>query len=364
MLDSGFGDLTDWLRPVQTVTMIHRGLRASATMKFAKAFLHLRNAAEVQTFLRGVLSPDEVRHAEHRWEAIQLLLEGRSQREVGKAVNLSIATVSKAAQSVRTNREIFKQVLSKEKPNVRTNLADAGRNMPAAPAAFGDVLAPTSLPPQLSQDSGAIRVAVIDNHPMFREGTVQALTLMDDIEVVGEGATAADALKVAEELRPDVMLLDVRLPGDGVQAVANIARVYPSVRTVMLTASENEMDVASALHAGARGYVLKGSSGGEIAETVRTIFNGESYVAPRLAAQLLIERAKLTELVASPTNDLTAREDEIFMLVSSGMTNKEIANRLHCTERTIKHHMTSIMRKLNVRNRIEAMLMSRRKADG
>jgi DNA-binding NarL/FixJ family response regulator len=213
--------------------------------------------------------------------------------------------------------------------------------------------------------SGAIRIAVIDDHPMFREGAVQTLTCTEGIEVVGEGATAADALKVAEELRPDVMLLDISLPGGGVEAAASIARACPSVRAVMLTASESELDVASALQAGARGYILKGSSAAEVIETVRAIFKGESYVAPSLAARLLIQMGKRNEVVASkPVSDLTAREDEILALVSSGMTNKEIANRLRLTERTVKHHMTSIMRKSNVRNRVEAMLMFRRKADG
>jgi two-component system, NarL family, nitrate/nitrite response regulator NarL len=213
--------------------------------------------------------------------------------------------------------------------------------------------------------SGAIRIAVIDDHPMFREGAVQTLTCTEGIEVVGEGATAADALKVAEELRPDVMLLDISLPGGGVEAAASIARACPSVRAVMLTASESELDVASALQAGARGYILKGSSAAEVVETVRAIFKGESYVAPSLAARLLIQMGKRNEVIASkPVSDLTAREDEILALVSSGMTNKEIANRLRLTERTVKHHMTSIMRKSNVRNRVEAMLMFRRKADG
>ncbi|HSV25778.1 MAG TPA: response regulator transcription factor [Xanthobacteraceae bacterium] len=213
--------------------------------------------------------------------------------------------------------------------------------------------------------SDAIRIAVIDDHPMFREGAVQTLTCVDGIEVVGEGATADDALKVAEELRPDVMLLDIGLPGGGVQAAANIARACPGVRAVMLTASESELDVASALQAGARGYILKGSSGAEVVETVRAIFRGESYVAPSLAARLLIQMGKRTEVATSkPANDLTAREEEILSLVSSGMTNKEIANRLNLTERTVKHHMTSIMRKSNVRNRVEAMLKFRRNADG
>ncbi len=213
--------------------------------------------------------------------------------------------------------------------------------------------------------SDAIRIAVIDDHPMFREGAVQTLACVDGIEVVAEGATADDALRVAEESRPDVMLLDISLPGGGIEAAAQIARAYPSVRSIMLTASENEHHVASALQAGARGYILKGSSGAEVVETVRAIFNGASYVAPGLAARLLIQMGKRTDDVAGkPANDLTAREEEILALVSRGMTNKEIANRLQLTERTVKHHMTSIMRKSKVRNRVEAMLMFRRKADG
>ncbi|SRR5579871_1298013 len=213
--------------------------------------------------------------------------------------------------------------------------------------------------------SDAIRIAVIDDHPMFREGAVQTLTCVDGIEVVAEGATADDALRVAGESRPDIMLLDISLPGGGIEAAANIARAYPSVRAVMLTASESEHDVASALQAGARGYILKGSSGAEVVETVRAVFKGASYVAPGLAARLLIQMGKRTDEAASkPANDLTAREEEILALVSRGMTNKEIANRLQLTERTVKHHMTSIMRKSKVRNRVEAMLMFRRKADG
>jgi len=136
--------------------------------------------------------------------------------------------------------------------------------------------------------SYAIRVGIVDSHPMFREAVAQTLTYTAGIEVVGEGATAAAALKVAEELRPDVMLLEIYLPGGGVEAVANIARACPSVRTVMLTLSENEFDVVSALQAGARGYVLKTSTGTEVVETVRAIFRGESYVPPQLAAKLLL----------------------------------------------------------------------------
>jgi len=202
-----------------------------------------------------------------------------------------------------------------------------------------------------------IRIAVIDDHPMFRAGAVQTLTRAHGIEVVGEGATAADALQVAKERTPDIILLDLGLPGGGIEAAASIAHVCPHVRTIILTVSDNERDVTSALRAGARAYILKGSGGTEVVETVRAIFRGDTYVAPDLASRLLIQRSKQTEIVSNDDlHDLTSREEEILTLVSRGMSNKEVARRLDCTERTIKQHMTNIMRKLNVRNRVQAVL--------
>ena len=203
-----------------------------------------------------------------------------------------------------------------------------------------------------------VRVAVIDDHPLFRAGTVHALAKTDGLEVVGEGATAADALKIARELSPNVILLDLRLPGGGVEAITNITHDCPNVRILVLTASENEQDVTSTLQAGARGYILKGSGGGEVVKTVQAIANGDTYVAPSLAAQLLIKGPQIKAIVKKTARDLTCREEEIFGCVSRGMSNKEIAKSLNCTERTIKHHMTNIMQKLNVRNRVEAALKS------
>ena len=205
-----------------------------------------------------------------------------------------------------------------------------------------------------------VRVAVIDDHPLFRAGTIQALKTTDGIEVVGEGATAVEALKIARDLSPDVMVLDLRLPGGGVEAITNINRDYPDVRIVVLTVSENEQDVTSVLQAGARGYILKGSSGLDVVRTVQAIAQGNSYVAPSLAAQLLIKGTQVKAVVKENHRDLTCREEEIFGLVSRGMSNKEIARSLNCTERTIKHHMTHIMQKLHVRNRVEAVLKSAR----
>jgi len=203
----------------------------------------------------------------------------------------------------------------------------------------------------------SIRIAVIDDHPMFREGTVVVLTKANGIEVVGEGATATDAVAIAREHIPDVILLDLHLPGGGIEAAASIARASPKVRIVALTASEDEQDVTSALQAGARGYMLKGSSGDEVVETVRAVVRGETYVAPTLAARLLVNRGKRIEVTDDDDRrDLSSREEEIFALVAQGRSNKEVARSLNCTERTVKHHMTNIMQKLNVRNRVEAVL--------
>jgi two-component system nitrate/nitrite response regulator NarL len=202
--------------------------------------------------------------------------------------------------------------------------------------------------------SKLLRVVVIDDHPLFRRGVVDLLTAAEGIEVVGQGGTGADALKVAQELLPDVMLLDVALPGGGLEAAARVSGACPNVQTVMLTASENEEHVAAALEAGARGYILKGSSGRELIEALRAIAEGQSYVPPNLGARLLIKKGQRTEVVAA--GKLTSREEEILALVAQGMSNKEIARGMNCNERSVKHHMTSIMQKLDVRNRVQAAL--------
>jgi len=140
-----------------------------------------------------------------------------------------------------------------------------------------------------------IRIAVFDDHPVFREGEVQMLKRVDGFEIVGEGETATDALKIAQDRAPDVILLDLCMPGGGIEAAACIACDCPNVRTMMLTASECEHDVVSALLAGARGYVLKGSTESEIVDAVRAIARGDFYFTSNLVVQVLIERGKRIE---------------------------------------------------------------------
>jgi len=203
--------------------------------------------------------------------------------------------------------------------------------------------------------TNVIRVAVVDDHPLFRKGVVHVLKSVDGIEVVAEGATAADAVRIAQERTPNVMLLDISMAGGGIEAAQNVARTSPDTQIVMLTASDDEEHVASALRAGVRGYILKGSNGSELVRVVQAIANGNSYVAPHLAARLLIRKKEQID-ADEDLDDLTAREAEVVDFLRRGMSNKEIARAFNCTERTVKHHMTNIMQKLNVRNRVQVAL--------
>ncbi len=206
-----------------------------------------------------------------------------------------------------------------------------------------------------------LRVAIVDDHPLFREGVAHTLGAQPDIEVVGQGATARDAVAIAAGDHPDVLLLDVSMPGGGIHAVQEIAAASPLVRVVMLTVSENEEDVTAALRAGARGYVLKGVPARQLVDILRSVAAGEVYVTPSLAASLLYELSAgpPAKSVPNPLDDLTERERQILERVAVADSNKEIATHLHLSEKTVKHHVTNILQKLQARNRVEAALLAR-----
>lgn len=211
--------------------------------------------------------------------------------------------------------------------------------------------------------SDAIRVVVVDDHPLFREGVTRTLARSPDIEVVGEGCSAEEALSLARDLMPDIMLLDVSMPGGGVSAASTITAAYPVIRIVMLTVSEHEDDVLGSLKAGARGYILKGVTARELVSLVREIHNGSSYVTPTLAASLLADFRNPGGSAPSekgPFHELTLRERQILELLATGLSNKEIAGNLELAEKTVKHYVTNILEKLQVRNRVEAALLAQR----
>jgi two-component system, NarL family, nitrate/nitrite response regulator NarL len=207
-----------------------------------------------------------------------------------------------------------------------------------------------------------IRIAIVDDHPLFREGVAATLRNNPALELVGQGASAEQAIQIAQDLLPDILLLDISLPGNGIEATREIARLCPYIKVIMLTASENEDHVSSALEAGARGYILKGIGAEELMRTIQSIYQGESYVTPQLAARLLsVMKSPPAHASSQDTLPaLTKREEEILDGVAQGKTNKEIARALDISEKTVKHYMTNIMHKLQVRNRVEAALVVKR----
>jgi two-component system nitrate/nitrite response regulator NarL len=206
--------------------------------------------------------------------------------------------------------------------------------------------------------SDSIRVVVADDHPLFREGVITSLQSMPDIAVVGQASDADEALRIVRDELPDLALLDVTMPGGGIEAARKIAAACPATRIVMLTVSEDEDDLLAAMKAGASGYVLKGISARELASVVRSVSAGEVYVAPSLAFGLLREMSK--PRASDPLAELSSRERQVLELVANGLSNQEIGAKLGLAEKTIKHYMTNILTKLQVRSRVEAALLAAR----
>jgi DNA-binding NarL/FixJ family response regulator len=206
-------------------------------------------------------------------------------------------------------------------------------------------------------------VAVVDDHPMMRRGVSETLSEEPDLELVGTGASAQDAVRLAKQGRPDLILLDIALPGGGIEAAREIVKSCPEVKVVFLTVREDRATVNAALRAGARGYIVKGVEGPELVSTLRLVNSGQSYVTPALAAQLLAaepkDAATALSADAAPGARLTAREQQIVELLGRGLSNQEIADKLDLTESTIKHYMTRILQKLGFRNRTEAAIFAR-----
>jgi DNA-binding NarL/FixJ family response regulator len=209
--------------------------------------------------------------------------------------------------------------------------------------------------------SDHIRLIVADDHPMFRAGVVGTLGSFPDLLVVAEAEDADTATTLVRHHLPDVALLDITMPGGGLRAAREIGVACPATRVVMLTASEDEDDLLAAMKAGASGYVLKGAGASELVEVIRKVAAGEVYVAPALAWGLLREMSRPR---TSPLDELSAREREVLQLVAEGLSNQEVADRLGLAEKTIKHHMTNILGKLQVRSRVEAALLAYREGLG
>ena len=202
-----------------------------------------------------------------------------------------------------------------------------------------------------------IRVVLVDDHAILRSGLSQLLASADDVEVVGEAADGTEAVAVVRAQAPDVVLMDLQMPGmDGVTATRQILASWPEVQIVVLTSYSDSARIVAALDAGAVGYLLKDAEPDELLEGVRAVARGESPIHPRAARQLLTERSRSM----AGTVRLTPRERDVLRLVRVGLANKQIARRLGISERTVKAHLTSTFQRIGVSDRIQAALWAER----
>jgi len=206
-----------------------------------------------------------------------------------------------------------------------------------------------------------IRVLVADDHPLFRQGVIHTIREESGMSLVGEASTAAETIQRAIEMCPDVILLDLQFPdGSGLDVLRSVLPACPGTNVIVLTVVEDEDALLEALKMGARGYILKGIPGGDLGAVVRAVASGETYVTPQMAGRLLKEMTARTARAAEHAIEgLSQRERQILEHVAGGLTNKEIADQLFLSEKTIKHYMTNVLEKLQVRNRVEAALLAR-----
>ncbi len=213
--------------------------------------------------------------------------------------------------------------------------------------------------------SEKIHLVIVDDHELFRDGLASILSAEEDIDVVGQGGTGAEAIRLAGDLLPDIILLDVDMPDGGLSAARIITEQFPVVKIAVLTASESEDHLIDALKVGARAYILKGVAARELLRIVRAVDAGESYVPPALAASILVMGVQKTagSPPSTPLDELTAREREILENLAQDLSNREIGDKLFLSEKTVKHYVTDILQKLQVRNRVEAALLAQKSGD-
>ena len=208
-----------------------------------------------------------------------------------------------------------------------------------------------------------IRLLLVDDQALFREGLRTLLSLHEDLQVVGEAGNGLEALAAADALRPDVVLMDLRMPVlDGVAATRRLLAAHPASRVIVVTTFDDDELVFDGLRAGAVGYLLKDVSSDKLVEAIRAAARGESSLQPSIAATVLAEFNRLERSAAPPpplAEPLSERELEILRLLAAGDSNKEIAAALFIAEGTVKNHVTNILGKLDARDRTQAALRAR-----
>jgi DNA-binding NarL/FixJ family response regulator len=208
-----------------------------------------------------------------------------------------------------------------------------------------------------------VRVLLCDDQALVRSGFRMVLEAREDMEVVGEAEDGAGALELAARCRPDVILMDVRMPVmDGVEATRRLARTGTSARIVILTTFDSDEYVYEALRAGASGFLLKDVQPGQLVDAIRVVARGEALLAPTVTRRLLDRFAHTlpdrTRTAPGALAELTERELEVLTLLASGLSNAELAERLFLSETTVKTHVSSILRKLGLRDRVQAVVLA------
>lgn len=217
---------------------------------------------------------------------------------------------------------------------------------------------------QRSMEGARVKIFLLDDHELLRRGTREALDWEPDLEVVGEASTAREALPRIAATSPDVAVLDVSLPdGNGVEVCREIRLRYPSVACLMLSAAANDEAVFGAIMAGAAGFVLKGSSADQMIEAVRRVAAGQSLLDASLTARVL-ERVRAGPQENERLSRLTRQERRILSLLAEGLTNRQIAERVHLAEKTVRNYVSAILEKLGMERRTQAALFSARLEDG
>ncbi len=201
-----------------------------------------------------------------------------------------------------------------------------------------------------------IRVLIVDDHPMVRRGLRSLLSSYQDIQIVGEAEDSASAVEATVALSPEIVLLDIQLPGaNGVEVALQLARVAPTVKIIALTAYDDEKYVSSALRAGVFAYLLKSTSDDKVVEVVRSVHQGKRLLSPALMDQVLRQFQSLAQSQARLDSGLSDQDIRVLGLIAQGSTNEEIAKETHWSERTVKREIEQIVGKLGARNRAQAV---------
>lgn len=206
-----------------------------------------------------------------------------------------------------------------------------------------------------------IRVMVVDDHPLYREGLAGAIATMPGKELVGEAGDGAAAVRLATELQPDVVVMDLHMPGvNGVDATRAITSAHAEIAVLVLTMLEGDDSVFAAIRAGAKGYLLKGADRAEISRSLDAVAHGEVVFSSSIAQRVLgFFAGDPGAMSLTPFPELTAREREVLDLVARGLTNAEIAGRLTLTDKTVRNHVSNVFAKLHVAGRAEAVARAR-----